>query len=426
VSVYDRWHKSRPFTGEPECAEHGLVPSADHGTGDRWQVRWRDDDGAQHKRNFARKTGKNPEVHADAFDARTRTQLHDGSYIDPSAGNVTFKAYAEDWRRNRTHDVNTARRIELQLRLHVYPVIGHRTMRELAKRPSITQAWIAGMKLAPSSARQVIRDISAVYIAAIDDGIISRNPLRAQSVQRPEERDKRKAQPWPLATVEAMSEALPARHAVIPWLGAGTGQRQGEMFGLAVDDVDFLRRVVHVRRQVRIVAGKQCYAPVKNSKAHDVPLSASLAPVLAEHIRCYPPADVTLPWLVPDGEPVTHRLILTRTGARAMHRDRADAAWRRALVKAGIVPPRKPEDKRWPPPGNGMHVLRHTAASAWLSAGVSVAAVASWLGDTEQTVLATYAHLMPGDDDSGRKAMDVFFAPPDAAAVLPASDQRVT
>ena len=133
-----------------DCAEHGLAPSSTHGAGDRWQVRWRDD-GIQLKRNFARKNGKNPEIHADAFDARTRTQLHDGSYIDPSAGNVTFKAYPEDWRKSRTHDVNTAKRIELQLRLHVYPIIGHRTMRELAQRPSLTQAWIAGLKLVPSS-----------------------------------------------------------------------------------------------------------------------------------------------------------------------------------------------------------------------------------------------------------------------------------
>ena len=63
-----------------------------------------------------------------------------------------------------------------------------------------------------------------------------------------------------------------------------------------------------------------------------------------------------------------------------------------------------------------MHVLRHTAASAWLSESVSVAAVAAWLGDTEQTVLATYAHLMPEDTERGRKAMDRFFTADQAAS----------
>ena len=71
---------------------------------------------------------------------------------------VTFRAFAEDWRRSRTHDVVTAARVGRQLRLHVYPVIGDRTLRELGKRPSVVQAWISELKLAPSSARQVIRD----------------------------------------------------------------------------------------------------------------------------------------------------------------------------------------------------------------------------------------------------------------------------
>jgi integrase len=56
-----------------------------------------------------------------------------------------------------------------------------------------------------------------------------------------------------------------------------------------------------------------------------------------------------------------------------------------------------------------MHALRHTAASAWLSAGVGVPAVAAWLGDEQKTVLETYAHFMPDDDDRGRRAMDQFF-----------------
>jgi integrase len=56
-----------------------------------------------------------------------------------------------------------------------------------------------------------------------------------------------------------------------------------------------------------------------------------------------------------------------------------------------------------------MHALRHTAASAWLSAGVSVAAVATWLGDDQKTILDTYAHFMPEDSDRGRRAMDAFF-----------------
>ena len=57
-----------------------------------------------------------------------------------------------------------------------------------------------------------------------------------------------------------------------------------------------------------------------------------------------------------------------------------------------------------------MHVLRHTAASAWLSAGISARAVAEFVGDTEETVMATYSHMMPDDRDRARKAMERFFS----------------
>lgn len=44
---YDVWHLSRPPAGAQVCREHGKVPSKTHGTGKRWQARWRDPEGRQ-------------------------------------------------------------------------------------------------------------------------------------------------------------------------------------------------------------------------------------------------------------------------------------------------------------------------------------------------------------------------------------------
>jgi integrase len=56
-----------------------------------------------------------------------------------------------------------------------------------------------------------------------------------------------------------------------------------------------------------------------------------------------------------------------------------------------------------------MHVLRHTAASAWLAGGVDVRTLADWLGHEDPGfTLRTYTHLMPNAADRGRKAMDAF------------------
>nr|CEL22027.1 hypothetical protein [Kibdelosporangium sp. MJ126-NF4]CTQ92807.1 hypothetical protein [Kibdelosporangium sp. MJ126-NF4] len=44
---------------------------------------------------------------------------------------------------------------------------------------------------------------------------------------------------------------LPPRFSVLVDTAAGIGMRQGECLGLAVEDIDFLRGVVHIRRQVK-------------------------------------------------------------------------------------------------------------------------------------------------------------------------------
>jgi hypothetical protein len=54
--------------------------------------------------------------------------------------------------------------------------------------------------------------------------------------------------------------------------------------------------------------------------------------------------------------------------------------------------------------------VAHTAASVWLSHGVSLAKVAAYLGDTKEVVLAIYAHFLPSDDERARETMGAFFS----------------
>lgn len=448
MAVYDRWHKAPGPDDEP-CREHGgrgrarVYPSAVHGQGDRWQVRWYNEEGKQRKKGFKLREGRNPDLHADAWNAKVTRDLHTGDYIDPDDADVTLQRYAEQWRATRTHDTVTADKVEQRLRLHVYPgpatpgrtprggvAIGHRRMRELARRPSLVAAWIAAMPLRDSSARLVVSDVSAIFRAAVDDGIVGRDPTRAASVDRPG-RSGGKAVPWALERVEGMSAALPAHLAVVPYLGAATGMRQGELFGLAAGDVVFLGRDprVKVTRQVKLVRGRPFFAPLKNRKPHEVPLAPSLAPRLAEHMRQFPPVPVTLDWHDPrdrelHGKPVTVSLVLTDGRGRALSRPRFNEQWHAAQEKAGVTPERDPGVKRAAARGDGCHALRHTAASVWLRAGIDVVRVAAWLGDTPQVVLQTYAHLMPGDSgDDGRAATDAFFSGP-GAPEMPYEDRE--
>src|SRR2546429_4535090 len=172
--------------------------------------------------------------------------------------------------------------------------------------------------------------------------------------------------------------------------------------------MDFLRKIMHVDVQVKYLAGCLFFAPVKNGKTRGVPVADPGIPILAEHVRQYPPVKVTLPWGAPDGKPVTRELMFTALDGRALNRNAFNRVWQTAWRAAGIDPERGRQ--------NGCHVLRHTAASAWLSQGLSLAKVAVYLGDTKEAVLATYAHFMPDDDDRAREIMNAFFALPGEVA----------
>src|SRR5947209_13611798 len=110
MAVYDRWYKTER---QPDSTQK-RVRSADYGCKKRWQVRWRDEQGTQRTQAFEKKTD------ADRAAAKIRSQLADGTYVDPSAGLIGFREYAEEWRRNRVHDLATATRIEGAFRNHVY------------------------------------------------------------------------------------------------------------------------------------------------------------------------------------------------------------------------------------------------------------------------------------------------------------------
>ena len=67
--------------------------------------------------------------------------------------------------------------------------------------------------------------------------------------------------------------ALPQRYALLLTLTTGLGLRQGEAFGLALEDIDFLRQTVRVRRQVSIIGSRLVFALPSRRREHPSPES---------------------------------------------------------------------------------------------------------------------------------------------------------
>ena len=119
--------------------------------------------------------------------------------------------------------------------------------------------------LGPTSIRLVWATLSSVLHAAVEDRRLARNPCRSSTVGPPAAAPGR-VEAWPPERVLAVRDAVPDRYRLLLVIGAGLGLRQEEALGLSVDDIDFEQGAVHVRRQVKMVRTKLCFALPKAAR----------------------------------------------------------------------------------------------------------------------------------------------------------------
>lgn len=391
--VEDRWFR---VTGQ------GKEPKARNGIGLRWRVRYEDPDGKERSESFAKKAD------ADAFRTRIDADLLRGSYRDPDAGRISLRKFAEEWFAAQTFDTVTREAVESRLRLHILPALGSRRLDELAARPTLIKNWLGDLRqvrggnLAPSTAGKVLTHLNSIMIAAVEDGRIAANPCSSRSVEAPK-RTKRHLEIWTDAQLHAVRAALPAPLAAFVDAGTGLGLRQSEIFGLSVEEIDWLRRTVHVRHQVKLVGGRPFFAIPKGEKERHVLLVGPVADALSAHLAAFPAAEVTLPWHEPKtrrhGRAHTARLLFTTKTGRPLHRNGFNAnTWHPAIAAAGL-----PDDR-----ANGCHMMRHLFVSSLIARGVDPRTIAEYLGHSDggALVLSTYSHLMPDSEDRARKALE--------------------
>jgi integrase len=294
------------------------------------------------------------------------------------------------------HRPATRDRTESLLRLHVYPVLGDRPIGGI--RASAVQSFVstAAGALAPSTLRMAYSVVSAVFASAVRDRVIPASPC--EGVRLPEAR-RRKVQPPGLAVLDALAAALPERFRAVVPLVAGSGLRQGELFGLEVVGVDFLRgRHVEVDQQlVSPSTGAPYLGPPKTPESErTVPLAQVTLDALAAHLAAWPATEVEVEDRTDPRAPRRRsaRLLFTLDGGRPVARNVWSAIWMPAARAAGL------------PPRTGLHVVRHWYASALIRHGASVNAVQARLGHSSAGVtLDVYGHLWPDDDDTTRDAL---------------------
>jgi integrase len=334
----------------------------------RWTVRYTVD-GKQREQSFATKR------EADDFKAKFEHDSRQQLFIDPKLGNGRFGDAAERWLSRHQGTAKTKELYWSVLGKHLLPVLGDRTLRQVANdRDGVQELLAVTMPAAgvgPSMVQTARNIITSVIGDAIKSGKIASTRLTGIKIQPvPSRAEVVFASREQLDT---MAADFPEPYGLALWLMRGCGLRLGEV--LAVRGDSFRDGILRITEQ-RLKNGP--YGPLKGRKAgdyRDVPVPGYVLAKLAEtsHSDGY----------LFDG-------IKPRTYSRLFNRAR-DAAG----LPESFTP----------------HVLRHIFASVALVGGIPITDVSAWLGHKSiQTTFSIYGHLVPSSFDRARAVLDQEFA----------------
>lgn len=380
--VADRWHKTRPGPDEPECGQHkGMVAAAAHGKGKRWQARYDDPTGREITSLWATKVEAEREIN------KQESAKDAGTWLDPKAGKVTVERFARDtWLPAQAINGRTENQVEGILRRYLYPEWGPREMRSI--KPSEAGAWqkllISKYKLSGATPNRVARYVRSIFRLAVIDRVIPVSPF--ERIPAPT-LDESVVHPPDIAEVQQLIEAARSdRWRTMIEVAALTGLRSGELRGLRLSRVDFLRRTMLVDQQLVYEKGKGLHFDELKTGAglRTLPLPQRAVDALAAYIKRNP---------VPQSGPGAG-LVFTMPAAGLIGESTIDYAIKAVCKRAGVEP------RHW-------HELRHHYASVLIAWGENPKVVQRRLGHKDvMTTLRTYSHLFAEAEEKTRDVLD--------------------
>lgn len=360
----------------------------------RWVGRYRGPDGKERSKTFDTKGAAKDWV------GDREQEMRRGEWIDPDLGRVTVGEVATRWEKLAGKEGTRANRHYLtqQLgRLDGIPVAQLRTphINEWVSELGAGRPWAENRPVTVSTIRTLCAQLSGALHLAVEEGMIAktpripRPPKPPQSISRSELVTVGEVRALAEAARDGIKGAKPGKGVrASPTLSrmiltaAGTGLRPGELAGLRVRSVDFLRREVAVLEQAGLLAtdGRR---PLKTRASRRVvPFGNDVLDLLSEELREFPVGDQS----------------------ESVFRSARGLMWTAGTTSNAFLRLREHL-------GLDSHVtfksLRHFYASTLIAAGASVTMVAEYLGHASPAItLEVYAHLWPGDDDRARKAVD--------------------
>jgi integrase len=305
------------------------------------------------------------------------------------AGAMTVKEWLTTWLETSKARIQpkTHLRYEQIVRLRINPHLGAAKLAKLA--PVHVQQLFSALERATVSARG--RQMAGTILhKALRDAVrlrlIPSNPAAEVEKPRP---SKPRMQVYDEAQARALlAEAASHRLYALFVLALDTGMRQGELFALCWEDIDFDAGSVLVQRSLEEINGKHRVKEPKSGKGRRIDVSAFTLDVLREHRRA----------MLAEGHYSPDAPVFPASEGGWLCKPNFQRRVYRPLQKAAGLPTIR------------FHDLRHTAATLMLLNDVNVKVVSERLGHASiQLTLDTYSHVLPTMQRIAAERMDAFF-----------------
>jgi integrase len=348
------------------------------GTG-RWRARYRDPDGRERSRTFARP------IDAERWLTSIEHAKLSGGYVDPANGRVPFGDWALLWLDEPGKRPSALARDETIVRVHLLPTLKRRPLSSItpADVQALVTAWTSTS--APRTVRRQYGVLRAILNAAVASELIVRSPCRSIRLPAVTQTVRHVVTAEELAGLaDAMGDYGP-----MAYLGAVLGLRWGECAGLRVGRLDFLRSTLEVAEHLtRGPGGAMVLGPPKSQAGRrTMAVPEALMGLLADHLarRGLTGADTdAFVFTAPQGGHLDYAHFRRRI-------------WGPATTTAGLE-------------GLAFHDLRRVNATALVLDGVDLKTAQTRLGHSDpRLTLAVYAQATTAADAAAAEALGTRF-----------------
>jgi integrase len=306
----------------------------------------------------------------------------------PENTSITVAEAAKLWIEKgelETLERSTLRQYGNHVKLHINPLVGNVKLARLST-PTIEAFRDELLKKGSRAmARKVLASLKSILGEAQRRGLVAQNAAQPVKVDV-KKRDQRKL---------AVGRDIPSKDEVQTVLASAegrwrplfvtaifTGMRASELRGLTWGDVDFERKVIHVRQRANLWG--DIGAPKSAAGEREIPMAPMVVNALREWKLACPNGELGL--VFPNGN-----------GNVENHANIANRGFYALQIAAGIV-------DRDGGPKYGMHALRHFFASWAIEQEFSPKRVQALLGHSSiQMTFDRYGHLFPSLEDDHAK-----------------------